>query len=304
MTLVAGVAPDGGARAVLHLAGLLARFAGERVVLCAVVPLPWPPGPARVDAEYREELEATAQSAVEDARARLPEDLPASTLVHHARSAPAGLLEVAARHEASLVVVGSSSAGALGQVSLGSVSGRLLHSAPLPVALAPPGFRCAPEARVRRVTVAFGGAEGAAQLVVAGAAAAARLGAGLRVASFAVRSRPPYTSGVGREGDEDVLRAWLGEVGAAARASLERVRALPVAPPALETVVGRGESWAEALEDVEWEEGEILVVGSSSVGPVARVFLGSRATKIVRHSPVPVVVVPRGASAFGAARRG
>jgi len=38
----------------------------------------------------------------------------------------------------------------------------------------------------------------------------------------------------------------------------------------------------------------VLVVGSSSIGPVARVFLGSRATKIVRHSPVPVVVVPRG----------
>jgi nucleotide-binding universal stress UspA family protein len=35
------------------------------------------------------------------------------------------------------------------------------------------------------------------------------------------------------------------------------------------------------------------VVGSSSSGPVARVFLGSRSSKIVRHAPVPVVVVPR-----------
>ena len=34
--------------------------------------------------------------------------------------------------------------------------------------------------------------------------------------------------------------------------------------------------------------GRVLVVGSSSAGPLARVFLGSRATKIVRHSPVPV----------------
>jgi hypothetical protein len=30
------------------------------------------------------------------------------------------------------------------------------------------------------------------------------------------------------------------------------------------------------------------------MGPIAHVFLGSRANKIVRHSPVPVVVVPRG----------
>ena len=62
-------------------------------------------------------------------------------------------------------------------------------------------------------------------------------------------------------------------------------------------MIGHGESWDEALEDVEWDEGDVLVVGSSSIGPIARVFLGSRAAKIVRHSPVPVVVVPRGAAA-------
>jgi nucleotide-binding universal stress UspA family protein len=68
-------------------------------------------------------------------------------------------------------------------------------------------------------------------------------------------------------------------------------------PPELDATVGRGESWEEAVEDVEWEPGDVLVVGSSSIGPVARVFLGSRSSKIVRHSPVPVVVVPRGAAA-------
>jgi nucleotide-binding universal stress UspA family protein len=62
-------------------------------------------------------------------------------------------------------------------------------------------------------------------------------------------------------------------------------------------VIGHGESWDEALEDVEWEEGDVLVVGSSSSGPIARVFLGSRASRIVRNSPVPVVVVPRAAAA-------
>ena len=42
--------------------------------------------------------------------------------------------------------------------------------------------------------------------------------------------------------------------------------------------------------------GDLLVVGSSRHGPLARVFLGSTATKIVRASPVPVVVVPRGSA--------
>ncbi|MGH2970192.1 MAG: universal stress protein, partial [Solirubrobacteraceae bacterium] len=142
MTMVVGIDPDGQGRASLYLAGMLARSAGDDLVVCAVLPAAWPPSPARVDAEYRAYLERTANTALEQARARLPADLEAGLLVHHARSAPAGLLEVAERHDAGLIVVGSSSAGALGSVALGSVSSRLVHSSPTPVALAPRGFRC------------------------------------------------------------------------------------------------------------------------------------------------------------------
>ncbi len=34
-----------------------------------------------------------------------------------------------------------------------------------------------------------------------------------------------------------------------------------------------------------------MVIGSSEAGPISRVFLGSGAAKIVRHSPVPVLAV-------------
>ena len=66
--------------------------------------------------------------------------------------------------------------------------------------------------------------------------------------------------------------------------------------PAVETVIGSGDSWGEAIDDIDWGDGDVLVVGSSDPGPIARVFLGSRATKILRHLPVPVFVVPRGRS--------
>jgi len=49
MSVLVGFAPDGRGRAVLHLAGMLARSAGEDLVVCAVVPAPWYPSPARVD---------------------------------------------------------------------------------------------------------------------------------------------------------------------------------------------------------------------------------------------------------------
>jgi nucleotide-binding universal stress UspA family protein len=207
---------------------------------------------------------------------------------------PAGLLELAQQHDAQLIVLGASSAGVFGHIALGSVTDHLLHSSDVPVALATRGFRAKPGATVRRVTVAYGRSEEANALTVAAAAIAARVGAALRLATFAVWSRPAYTTRLGTEGEDAVLGDWVADMRAAAGEALAAVKSLPDVPHDLESVVGVGSSWAEALEDVEWDDGDVLVVGSSAVGPVARVFLGSRATKIVRHSPVPVVVVPRG----------
>ena len=63
----------------------------------------------------------------------------------------------------------------------------------------------------------------------------------------------------------------------------------------MEASVVSGRDWEDALDSLLWEDGEVLVVGSSRLGPVAKVFLGSNSTKIVRSSPVPVLVIPRGA---------
>lgn len=293
MTIVVGYGAERGGRGVLHLAAALARSAGDELILCTVVPAPWPPSPAKVDAEYRAELDRAAREALDHARAQVAADVVATTRVQHARSVPAGLLEAAQQHDADLIVVGSSSAGVFGHVALGSVSSRLTHSSPVPVSLPPRGYRCKPADRVTRVTVAFGGSEGADDLVASAAGFGAQLGASLRLASFAVRPRPPFTSGVGREGEEAMIEQWVEEIGAAGRAALEKAGGLEAASRQPELVIGRGESWAEALEDVEWRNGDMLLVGSSSTGPIARVFLGSRSSKIVRDSPVPVVVFPR-----------
>jgi nucleotide-binding universal stress UspA family protein len=297
MTIVVGLPPDIRNTGALHLAAMLARSARDDLIICAVVPTPWAPSPARVDAEYRAELEREANKALAEAERMMPDDVATSPLVHHARSAPAGLLEVADQRQASLIVVGSSDAAGFGQVIPGSVGGRLMHSSPIPVALPPRGYRRKLADRVARVSAAYGGAEGADELVVAAAAVAAGVGASLRIVSFAVRAKPPYTSGVGTEADEAMVEQWVREIGEAGRAALERVGHLPGVPPQLEAEIGHGRSWEEALGDVDWQDGDVLVVGSSSMGPVARVFLGSRASKIVRSSPVPVVAVPRGTAA-------
>jgi nucleotide-binding universal stress UspA family protein len=268
MTLLVGFAPDGHGRGVLHLAAMLARSSGEPLVVAAVIPRSWPPSPARVDAEYHEFLDATAGDALANARRRLPDDVEATFVIHHARSAPAGLLELAAEHEARAIVTGG----------LGSTTHRLLHTSPVPVALAPRGYRAPAECRVRRVTASFDGSD--TSLVEAAAREAQRVGAAMRVVSFAVRAHAPYTSGVGAEGQGGILDEWEEEIRSAV-------------PDGLAVVIGHGTDWEEALEDVEWDDGDVLVVGSSSMGPLAQLFLGTRAAKIIRHAPVPVVMVPR-----------
>lgn len=296
MTLVVGLPRDERATAALHLGALLARSFGDALVVCTVVPPPWPPGMGRVDAEYQDFLDRDAEQALDRAREVLPADIPARFEVARARSTAAGLLEVAQAHDASMVTLGSSTAGVLGRVAFGSVAERLLHSSPLPVALAPRGFRGRPDGRITGVTAAFGASEGSDELVVAVAGVAARLDATLRVASFAVRPRTPLTAGVGSRAEDSVLDVWAAGVEQAQHAVLAQVAGLPAAPAVREAVIGHGTDWAAALEDVGWDDGAILAVGSSTAGPLERVFIGSRSSKIVRHSPVPVVVVPRGAA--------
>ena len=292
MTITVGYAPDERGRAALHLAVMLARSAGADLVVGCVVPAPWVPGMARVDAEYRAELNDLADRALEQARANIPAGVSATFLRHSARSAPAGLLALAEQHAADLIVLGSSSAGVFGHVALGSVSDRLLHSSPIPLALATRGFRVRPDETVSRVTVAYRGSGTAERRVVAAASVAARLKASLRIASFAVWSRPAYTTTLGTDSEDHVMQEWTATVRRTSSAACRQVLELAAVPHDVEVVIGRGQSWAEAMEDVGWDDGDVLLIGSSELGPVSGVFLGSRATKILRHSPVPVVVLP------------
>ena len=76
MTIVAGFDPDAHGRAVLHLATMLARSADDELVMCAVIPQSWPLGPARVDAEYRAQVERIAGDSLVAARERIGDDVP------------------------------------------------------------------------------------------------------------------------------------------------------------------------------------------------------------------------------------
>ncbi|MFT4214953.1 MAG: universal stress protein [Microbacterium sp.] len=296
MTILVGYRSDETGIAALSLAALLARSADTDLVVCAIVANAWPVDPTNLDAEYLAYLDRIAEHQLVDARARLATDVPASFVTHHAGSVPKGLMEAAEEHDADMIVVGSSSTAAHGRLSLGATAERIAHSSSLPVAMAPRGFRAGPAATVRRVTVAYGGSTGGGELVHAAARVAADVGASLRLAAFAVRPTTPFAGSVVGGKDDLVVEQWAKRATDAIQAELDEVRRLPNAPDELDTTLGQGLSWAEAIDDAGWVAGDVLVIGSSRGGPVARVFLGSRSSKILRNAPVPVVVVPGAAA--------
>lgn len=294
MTIVVGYSPDRASNDALELALQLARSGDETLHVVTVVPSTWPIGMARIDAEYRTDVHDQAQAAQDAARRAVGTDVAATYQVVDARSVPAGLIAVAEEQDARYVVVGSSTAGVFGHIALGSATDRLLHSSPVPVALAPRGYRAGAAERVTRITAAYGGSESADHLVLAAAEVAARVGATLRLASFAAHPPRPRTIAVGEdEASRALVDEWRAAVTAHSESVIAELERLPAPPDVAESVIGHGPTWREAIEDIPWTSGDVLVVGSSSVGPIARVFLGSRAAKIVRHAPVPVILAPR-----------
>jgi nucleotide-binding universal stress UspA family protein len=290
MTTVIGLAPNERGAAAVHLGSMLARSVSDDVVVVTVVPTPWPPHPDRIDAEYLALQEKAAQEALAAARTRIGPDLSVELVTHPARSIPSGLLDVARERQATVVALGSPATGVFGRVSLGGVAERILHSADIPVTLAPRGFDTGTtNARISRITIAFGRADKDSDLLVTAAAVAARIGAGLRVACFAVR--PMTAAGSIEPSAEDlVVGEWVAGLESDVRQAL--LAGDGAAGGRVDVVVGQGGTWADALAALPWDSGEVLAVGTSS-SAVSRFFLGSHASKIVRNSPVPVYLWPR-----------
>ncbi|MGH3677210.1 MAG: universal stress protein, partial [Mycobacterium sp.] len=145
MTVVAGYLAGKAGRSALHLAVEAAKTLNTSLVVVTVVPKPWTtPSPARIDAEYAawaDQLAADSQREAQRCLDQIGQGVEISFKKVANRTAGEGLLEAAEELEARVLVTGSSSNGALGQVVLGSTTDWLLHSAPVPVALSPRGYR-------------------------------------------------------------------------------------------------------------------------------------------------------------------
>lgn len=291
MTIIAGFSSSRQGSAPLNLAAQIARSTGEKVVAAAIVERPWPPRDDPVEKEYLRFVTTQASQSLDRVAKQLQKDVDISIVVGESTSIPTGLVELVSEYDADLVVVGSSSSGLLGRVTLGSVTERLVHTALVPVAIAPRGYPSG-SIPIRRLTVAFGGEADLHGLIPAAAELSRRWSASLRIVSFTVRPLQVFGGSAAPTAENLVVQQWSKRTFDDIVKQLNAVRAHTPVPDA-DVAVGSGHDWREAVESVDWQPGDILLLGSGAAGPLAHVFLGSAASKILRHAPVPVMIVPR-----------
>lgn len=276
----------------IDLACQFARSEHEVVHALTVVPRGWETAVAGdTDRDFgqwaAEEGAASAAEALEVLGRHT--DIESTATWVTGRSVPQAVGEQAEALGASLIVVGSGENGPRGYVTVTSKTDRMLHSATVPVAIAPRGYRPAAGARITRVTMGFRDDDASWTLLDLVSGICARIGAGLRLVTFAVRPRRMVVSAM-RDDEIDVFDQWKTQARAGLDEALAHLREHGLTD--VDGLVAEGRSWGGAMDGVEWGREDVLVVGSSSTHKLAQVFLGSSAAKILRNSTVPVIVVP------------
>jgi len=283
MRYVVGYSANARGHDAVNLAVSLARGRGASLDLVLVVPEVQQFGAAHAPkAGFENLLNEQARQWLDEALALVPADVPAQAHIRSGDSDARALIEAAEELGADVLVIGATSAGLFKRFTIGSVASALLHASTVPVALAPHGYYR--QEALSRISCGLGTRSGAEKLLDFAIGMAANRAVPLRVVS---------------------LLALDGGDSAAAEAAREYAEktvaaASPVSPSGVQlaaktdVVVAQGRSIEEAVDGLDWEDGEVLVIGSSRLAQGRSIFLGSTANRILRALPVPMLVVPSG----------
>ena len=285
MRYVVGYSANARGHDAVNLAVSLALGRGASLDLVLVVPEVQQFGAAhspRVGFEHL--LNEQAQEWLDQALALVPPGVPAQAHVRSGDSDAHALIGAAEEFGADMLIIGATSNGIFKRFTIGSMASALLHASTVPVALAPHGYHR--QAALTRISCGLGTRAGAEKLLDFALGMAVNRDVPLRVVSLlALDSRHA---------------AEAAEAAEAAREYAEKhlAAALPVGEQEVrveaktEVVVAQGRSIEEAVDRLDWEDGEVLLIGSSRLATSRSIFLGSTANRILRALPVPMIVVP------------
>ena len=266
------------------LASALARTFDATVDVVLVVREELPDGhPGR--AEYQQWLIEHGEQWAGKAVAALAADgVHATATVTVGESFAQKLIEFAEQHDSDLIVVGGARDGFFGRHTIGPVTGALLHTSPIPVALAPRGYAEDPDESFDAVTAAVPTRPGEDNPLPFALTLASAAQLEIRMLSLVSAENLAEAA--------DAKEVRDAQVAAAEKNFIEAARAVPDSPD-IESLVASGMTLESALKKLKWEDGDLLVVGSARFAAPRRIFLGSTAARILAGVDVPVIVVPR-----------
>ena len=272
--IIIGIDGSDGSRAALRWAArtAAARGAGLRAVAAWQYPASavTPAGPARLPGP--EEMD---ERSCDGARAVIREELEADAdrVEVEAGRGPAAsvLLDVAARADADMLVVGARGRGGFAGLLLGSVSQECVEHSPCPVVV----LRGEPDSADGPIVVGLDGSEGATRALDWAIDLAEATGATI----VAVHAPMLGANNAMMDAAREALERWCAPIGARAVSHEMRIE--------------QGDA-RTVLEQVADEAGaSLLVVGTRGLGAVRGLLLGSVAGYIARYSERPIAVVPR-----------
>ncbi len=268
----------------IALASALAKTFEASVDILLVVREALPDGhPGRL--EYQELLLDRGKQWVSKAVAALAaHGVTAGSTVTVGESFAQSLIDFAEEKSSDLIVVGGARDGFFGGHTIGPVTGALLHSSPIPVALAPRGYAEDPDEVIKGVTAAVPTRPGDDNPLPFAITLASAAGLPIRMLSLVSAENLSEARSAKEVRQFQVTAAEENLVAAA--------RALPDSPE-IESLVADGVTLESALKKLSWDDGDLLVVGSSRFAAPSRLFLGSTAARILAGVDVPVIVVPR-----------
>ncbi|EMY35223.1 universal stress family domain-containing protein [Arthrobacter crystallopoietes BAB-32] len=283
MRYIVGVTGDERGREAIALALALAQTPEAQLDLVHVLTGPAPEAASSAsERAYQQYLAGNAGVWLDKALALVPQDVAAEKHLRFADSFAEGLIQAADELGASLIVVGASSKGLFKRFTVGTVANALLHASHVPVALAPSGYR--PPRYLTRMTCALGTRPGAETLLDVAVEAAALRHVPLRLISLVT-----LDAGHRRQDSREIEKWAQGH----AKLALDRALAGVAQRTLVTSAVAGGHSIEEAIERLDWDDSEIVLIGSSRLAARSRIFLGTTANKMLRALPVPMVVVPR-----------
>jgi nucleotide-binding universal stress UspA family protein len=195
------------------------------------------------------------------------------------------LLDFAEENESDLIVVGGARDGFFGGHVIGPVSSALLHRSTIPIALAPRGYADDAPERIEAITAAVPSEAGDDNPLPFAITLASAANLPIRMVSLV------SAENLAEADDLKDLREI--QISAARENLALAARALPESPD-IESLVAEGMTLESALKKLNWEDTDVLVVGSSRFAAPKRIFLGSTASRILAGTDAPVIVIPRG----------